>query len=251
MISAIVLAKNEEKNIEKCLDSLSWCDEIIVIDDNSTDKTVELAKKKNAKVVTHAMNGNFAAQRNFGLSKAKGEWVFFIDADERVSSPLWYEIMAETNESNSDIQGYYINRHDTMWGKPLKYGETANIKLLRLARRNAGQWEGHVHEEWKVNGKVMTLKNHLDHYPHATVEEFLQEINFYTDLRAKELFDKNVKSFWWSPIVYPIAKFTINYIFKRGYADGIPGLVFAMLMSFHSFLVRAKLWLLWQKKNND
>lgn len=251
MITAIVLAKDEEKNIGACLDSLTWCDEVIVIDDESTDKTIEIAKKKNVRVITHAMQGNFAAQRNFGLSKAKGEWVLFVDADERVSSPLWYEIMAQTNESNSDISGYYMHRQDTMWGQVLKYGETGTIKLLRLARKHAGQWEGKVHETWKVTGKLSVLKNQLDHYPHETVEDFLKEINFYTDLRANDLFERKVKAYWWSPVIYPIAKFKLNYFLRRGFQDGLPGFVFAMLMSFHSFMVRAKLWLLWQKKPND
>lgn len=251
MISAVVLAKNEEKNIAACLDSLSWCDELLVIDDNSTDKTVDIAKRKGAIVFTRAMDKNFAAQRNFGLRKAKGDWVLYVDADERVSSSLWYEIMAETNESNNDINGYYIKRQDTMWGKVLLHGETGSIKILRLAKRKAGQWDGRVHETWKVPGKVALLKNHLDHYPHETVEEFLIEINFYTDLRAQELFEKKTKIYWWSPIVYPKAKFILNYFIRRGFLDGLPGFVFAMLMSFHSFMVRAKLWLLWQKKTND
>jgi glycosyltransferase involved in cell wall biosynthesis len=251
MISAVVLAKNEEKNITACLESLGWCDEIVVIDDNSTDKTVELAKKKGAKIFSRDMNGNFATQRNFGISKARGDWVLFVDADERISSPLWYEIMAETNEANNDIAGYYINRQDTMWGKVLKYGETGTIRLLRLARRNAGQWEGKVHEVWKVRGKVSHLKNGLDHFPHRTVEEFLREINFYTDIRAAELYEKKVKAYWWSPILYPKAKFVLNYFLRRGFLDGLPGFVFAMLMSLHSFMVRAKLWLLWQKNPHD
>jgi glycosyltransferase involved in cell wall biosynthesis len=247
MISAVVLTKNEEKNIENCLDSLSWCDEIVLIDDNSTDKTVDIAKKKGAKVFDRSMNHNFSTQRNFGLQKAKGDWVLFVDADERVSSALWYEIMQRTNESFNDVSGFYIKRVDTMWGKVLAYGETGNIKLLRLAKKDAGKWEGRVHETWKIEGNKATLKNVLDHFPHATVESFLREINYYTDLRSEELYEKKVKSNWFTIIVYPFSKFVLNYIIKRGFLDGLAGLVFALLMSLHSFLVRSKLWLLWQK----
>lgn len=247
MISAIVLTKNEEKNIEACLDSLSWCDERIVIDDYSEDKTVELAKKKGAKVFSHSLQNDFAEQRNFGLSKAKGDWILFVDADERVSSALWYEIMQHTNESLEDFSGFYVRRLDTMWGKTLRYGETGNSKLLRLARKGAGVWEGKVHEVWKINGKTAMLQNHLDHYPHGTIKEFLQEINFYTDLRAQELFKKKTSVNWFLILAYPKAKFIQNYFFKRGFLDGTPGFVSAMLMSLHSFLVRGKLWLLWEK----
>jgi glycosyltransferase involved in cell wall biosynthesis len=248
MVSAVVLTKNEEKNIKDCLDSISWCDETIVLDDNSTDKTAEIAKKMGAKVFTRALEDDFATQRNYGLEKAKGEWVLFVDADERVNSALWYEIMAITNDPRNEFSGLYIKRQDTMWGKKLEYGETGNIKLLRLAKKDAGKWIGKVHETWRVKGKTFTLKNSLTHYPHQTIKEFLQEINYYTSLRAEELFKKKTKVYWWSIVLYPKAKFVLNYFIKRGILDGLAGLVVALLMSFHSFLVRGKLWLLWQKK---
>jgi glycosyltransferase involved in cell wall biosynthesis len=247
MISAIILTKNEEKNIEACLDSVSWCDEKIVIDDRSVDKTVELAKKKGAKIFTRSMYNNFSDQRNYGLEKAKGDWILFVDADERVSSALWYEIMQHTSESIEDLTGFYIKRQDTMWGKVLKHGETGNITLLRLAKKSTEKWEGRVHEKWNVRGKTEVLKNHLDHFPHQTVAEFLREINFYTDLRAEELFEKKATSNWAAIISYPKGKFFVNYILKAGFLDGLEGFVFALMMSLHSFLVRGKLWLLWQK----
>jgi len=249
MISAIILTRNEEKNIGDCLDSISWCDEKIVIDDHSSDRTVEIAKKKGALVFPRLMENDFADQRNYGLKKAQGDWILFIDADERVSSALWYEIMAHTSEAIEECVGFYIKRQDMMWGKVLKHGETGNISLLRLARKGSGKWEGPVHERWNIKGKTAILKNSLDHFPHQTIAEFLHEINFYTDLRAEELFKKKVKSNWLSIIVYTKAKFFLDYIIKAGFLDGLEGLVFALLMSLHSFLVRGKLWLLWQKDN--
>jgi glycosyltransferase involved in cell wall biosynthesis len=248
MISAVILTKNEEKNIAECLQSLSWCDEILVIDDNSTDKTIALAKKLGATVLTHSLPHDFSAQRNFGLQKAKNEWVLFIDADERVSSALWYEIMASINEPQQLYTGFYFKRVDVIWGKTLSHGELSNLKLLRLAKKDAGRWEGSVHERWKITGKTTVLQNTLLHYPHQTVEEFLREINYYTDLQAKDLYSKKTRVSWWSIIVYPKAKFVVNYFCKAGFLDGMPGLVFALIMSFHSFLTRGKLWLLYQKK---
>ena len=246
MISAVIIAKNEEKDILDCLRSLSWCDEVILVDDNSTDRTVDIAKKTKAKIFSHALGGDFAKQRNYGLEKAKGEWVLFIDADERVSPALWYEIMERTNSLDNYV-GYYVKRKDIMWGKELRYGEVGSIKILRLAKRGVGKWSGKVHETWKVKGKTAILNNSLLHYPHNSVEKFLEEINFYSDLRAKELFSKRKRVFWWSVIIYPKAKFILNYFVRRGFLDGLPGLVFALMMSFHSFLVRGKLWQLWQK----
>ena len=134
-----------------------------------------------------------------------------------------------------------------MWGRELKYGEIGNINLLRLVKKEKGEWVGKVHETLKIKGKVGEFRNPLMHYSHEDITQFLKEINFYTDLRAKELFDKNFKAYWWSIIIYPIGKFILNYVLKRGFLDGLHGLIFAILMSLHSFLVRGKLWLLSQK----
>ncbi|MBI3070130.1 MAG: glycosyltransferase family 2 protein [Candidatus Levybacteria bacterium] len=248
MISAVVLTKNEEKNIVDCLESLAWCDEIIVVDDNSEDRTSEIAQKMGASVFVHSLDKDFSKQRNFALSKAKGEWVLFVDADERAASGLKEEIIHLTtvHDRGKELNGFFIRRRDFMWGKELKHGETGSIKLLRLARKDAGEWEGTVHEKWKIKGRVGELKNPLVHYPHQTIAEFLQEINFYTSLSAKQLYKNGIKVRWFDIILYPKAKFIYNYFIKLGFRDGLPGFIFAILMSFHSFLVRGKLWLLWK-----
>lgn len=258
-ISAVVLAKNEENNIEDCLKSLSWCDEILVIDDNSYDKTAEIAKKAGAKVFTHALNEDFSESRNFGLAKAKNEWVLFIDTDERITTSLREDIKnqisrpkadrpLDENIKNFNLNGFYIKRKDFLWGKELKYGEVGSMRLLRLAKKEKGKWVGKVHEEWKIKGKIGELKNPLMHYPHQSIAEFLKEINFYTDVRSKELYVQDRQTSWFSIILYPFGKFIWNYFFKLGFFDGIEGIIFALMMSFHSFLVRGKLWQLWQKK---
>lgn len=250
-ISAVLLTKNEEKNIEECLKTLSWCDEMVIIDDNSEDRTVELAKKIGATFYIHSLNNDFSTQRNFGLSKAKNEWVLFVDADERITKDLQDEILLSISSQNllkQKMRGFYIKRKDFMWGRELKHGETGNIKLLRLAKKNAGKWEEKVHEKWNIRGKIGELKNPILHYPHQLISEFLKEINFYTDLRAKELYERGEKANILSIILYPKVKFIVNYIFKRGFLDGIFGFIYAIMMSFHSFLVRSKLWLLWRKK---
>lgn len=248
MISAVVLTKNEEDNIRDCLQGLSWCDEIIIIDDNSTDRTIKIAEKANANIYVHPLRGDFSQQRNYGLDKAKGDWVLFVDADERVTPALWYEVMQHTNSSIDSSDGFFIRRVDFMWGRKLMHGETGNIKLLRLAKKNAGKWDGTVHEQWKINGKTITLKNELMHYPHPDVTSFLKEINYYTELRARELHNKKVGVLLPAIILYPVSKFIVNYIIKLGFLDGIPGLISAFMMSFHSFLVRGKLWSLSLKK---
>lgn len=256
-ICAVVLTKNEEKNIIDCIESLSFCDEIIVVDDNSEDRTIEVIeslKNDRIKVYKHALNDDFSKQRNYGLLMAKGDWVLYIDADERISKNLGSEILNLISSQNlleQKMRGFYVRRVDIMWGRELKYGETDNIKLLRLGKKGSGKWEGRVHEEWKIKGSVGELKNPILHYPHQTITDFLSEINFYTDLRAKELYERNIKVHWPSIISYPVGKFFFNYFLKKGFLDGTAGLIVIILMSFHSFLVRGKLWLLWKKDNRE
>ncbi|MDP2585749.1 MAG: glycosyltransferase family 2 protein [Candidatus Levybacteria bacterium] len=249
-ISAIVLTRNEEKNIADCLKNLMWCDESIVIDDNSTDNTVKIAEKSNAKVYSRSLE-SFSNQRNFGITKANGEWLLFVDADERISDALAFEISSVlsnwTSGTENEFKGFYIPRNDIIWGKELKYGESG-IKLLRLAKKNYGNWIGKVHEKWIIDGKVGLLKNSIIHYPHQSAAAFLKEVNDYTELRAQELYAEKREVSWLSIVIYPIGKFINNFILKKGFLDGEKGLIVAIIMSFHSFLVRGKLWSMWNKK---
>lgn len=250
--SVVILTKNEEANILDCLAVLDKVEDIIIVDDFSQDRTAEIIQNLNDKRIRffkHSLNSDFSEQRNFGLSKAKNEWVLFIDADERVSYELLSEVEEVTSSKNfSFISGYEVKRVDTMWGHTLKYGETGNIYLLRLARKNKGEWVGKVHERWNIKGKVGKLKNSLAHYPHPTIKEFLMEIDYYSTIRAEELHRKGVHTNAFLVIAYPKAKFIHNFFIKLGFMDGIPGLVFALIMSLHSFFVRGKLYLLNNKK---
>lgn len=245
MITAIVLTKNEEKNIVDCLERLLFCDEVLVVDDNSDDRTVEIAKKMKAKVIKHSLDNNFSKQRNYALEVAKNDWILFIDADERVSSALAGEIIQVTAENKYD--GFFIKRVDTIWGKRLRYGEAGSAWRLRLAKKTAGKWAGVVHEGWFIYGRVGELSNELDHFPHQRVEEFVKEINYYTTLRALELHKNGTIVHWYDIILYPKLKFLRNFFLRLGFLDGLPGFIFALIMSFHSFLVRGKLWKLNQK----
>jgi len=246
MLSGVVLTKNEEQNIKDCLSCLSFCDEILVVDDNSTDGTVKIAEKLGARVLKRPMENDFSSQRNFGLEEAKGDWILFIDADERVSEELANEIKKEINQSSS-YNGFYFKRIDFFINKWLKHGEIGSVRILRLARKNAGKWQRSVDEIWKIKGKTKTLKNPLLHYSHPSLSSFLQSINERSSLNARQFYKENKKvSFidW----LKPVAKFIWNYFFLFGFLDGISGFVFAVLMSFHSFLTRGKLYLLWKKE---
>lgn len=255
MISAIVLVKNEEKNIVDSLESVLFCNEIIIVDDDSTDRTVEIAERYKSdhdkiKIYKRKLNGDFSAQRRFAIDKAINDWIFFVDADERISKELAEEINEKITPSTR-LGGYLIKRIDHMWGRDLLHGETGNIYLLRLFNKTKGDLKGKVHEVWQTKEEVGKLLNPMMHYPHPTISQFLREINFYSDLRARELYEKRVKSNFFTIILYTKGKFFKNYLLKRGFLDGTAGFVHAVLMAFHSFLVRGKLYLLWQKKDTS
>lgn len=246
-LTAVILTRNEESNIKECINCLDFCDEVVIIDDNSSDKTTDLAVKSGAKVYKRSLGNNFATQRNFGLRKAQGKWVLFIDADERVTEDLRNEIVQITNDPLVNYLGCYLKRVDYIWGKKLKHGETANIKLLRLARRNVGKWERRVHEVWGVEGKTRKLKNPLMHYPHPTLVDFIASANNMSSLHAKANLEEGKKSSLIKIIIWPTGKFISNFIFKIGFLDGVQGFIVALVMSFHSYLAWSKLWFLQRK----
>ena len=248
MISAFVLSHNDQDSIARTLKSLIWCDEIVVIDDFSTDATVSIVRKYTPNVYEHHLNDDFAAQRNFALTKVKGEWVFFVDSDEVVSDDLAKEIQESLE---IDCDGFYLRRQDWLFGKQLRHGETGKVRLLRLAKKKAGTWERAVHEVWNVCGIIVELSHPLDHFPHPDVAQFIDEINRYSTINARYLYAQNVHVSWWHIIAYPKVKFFVDYFWYLGFLDGTAGAVVALMMSFHSFLTRAKLYLLWHTKRKQ
>lgn len=259
MISAVILTKNEEGNIIKCLESLFWCDEIIIIDDFSEDRTTEKIMNYESgirdinkyKIFQRRLNNDFAGQRNFGLKKAQGDWVIFVDADEIVTDLLKNEVIEVTQKraTTQSYNGYYIRRDDYFMGRWLMYGESASVKFLRLAKKNSGKWEGVVHEKWAVSGNIKTLANPILHYPHPTISSFIKKINLYSNIVAQSWKEQGREIESWEIVIYPFGKFIQNYFIRLALLDGIPGLILTMIMSLHSFLARSKYWLMTHQKN--
>jgi glycosyltransferase involved in cell wall biosynthesis len=245
MITAIVLTHNNGQTIQITLESLLWCDELLIIDDYSVDNTLIVAKRYPVKIIQHHLKDDFAAQRNFALGQAKGSWILFVDSDEVVPESLQNEIKRKIRDG--DVSGYYIKRRDYLFNQELKYGETANVQLLRLAKKDAGRWVRPVHEVWEIKKQTSVLNNLLLHYPHPTVGQFLSDINTYSTRNAQYLFSKNTHISCFSVATYPTGKFIQNYLLRLGFLDKTPGIILAIMMSFHSFLTRAKLYLLWSK----
>jgi len=247
--SAVVLTRNEEKNIKECLESISFCDEVIVVDDDSTDKTLNIAKKMGAKTFSRGMNENYGKQCNYGLKKASGDWIFFIDADERVSKKLREEIINKL--SNREIvkqySGFSVKRKDKLLDKWLRFGEVGTFRSIRLVKKGSGKWMRRVHVWFKLKGSVGKLKNPLQHFPHPTLNEFIRSINRWSSWHARANNEEGKKSNLFKIILFPVFKFFQNYIFRLGFLDGMHGFIHALLMSFHSFLAWSTLWINEQK----
>ena len=249
MISAVVLTHNSAATLASALKSLAFANEVLVIDDHSTDQTLEIAKSYKAIVTTHTLGDDFAEQRNLGLQLARHEWVLFVDSDEVVPDALAKELM-QVSSAPSEVQGYMVKREDILWGKVLRHGETENVRLLRFAKKDAGVWVQPVHEVWQVKGLIGNLSTSLLHTPHPTVTEFLASINRYSTIRAQYLYKQKTSIPLWHVAAYPMAKFFVNYVLRLGFLDGTQGAIVAIMMSFHSYLVRSKLWLLTYKSKN-
>lgn len=242
MLTGVVLTKNSASTLPSCLKSLSFCDHLLIVDDGSTDDTAKVAAKFSARLVKHPLSKDFSAQRNFALSQVKSGWVLFIDSDEVVSHYLQSEIKLAI--SRNTCQAFSLRRIDHLWGRPLRFGDTGNIYLTRLAKVESGHWHGRVHEVWATTSHPCRLKNPLYHYPHPTLYSFLHSQNVYSTFRAEELYHSGYRANLLQVIFYPVAKFVYLYFIKLGFLDGTAGFIHAGVMSFYTFLVRSKLSLL-------
>jgi|YelNatPaOPRAMG01_1025707.scaffolds.fasta_scaffold39083_2 glycosyltransferase involved in cell wall biosynthesis len=243
-ISSIIIAKNEEQNIKRCIESLLNCiDEIIVLIDSSTiDKTLEIVKsfeKIKYEVVTWQ---GYSKTKQYGISLASNNWIFWIDADEAVTPELNNEIN-ELKTSNPSCNAFSIPRKAYFLGRWIKHGGWYPARVTRLFNKTKIKFsEKGVHEGLIVNGKSCELKNDLLHFTDPSIRHYFEKFNNYTSLAAKEL-DKELKKFSVSDIVFrPAFMFFKMYFLKMGFLDGIQGFILAVFSSAYVFTKYCKLW---------
>lgn len=239
-ISAVIITRNEEYNIIDCIQTLDFVDEILVIDAGSGDKTVSLAKKYTKKVFFHNWNG-YAAQKNYGISRAKNDWILSIDADERVSEELKSELL------NLDFKtdGYLLPIKNYFLGRWLKYGGQYPDYHLRLFRKSKGKFtygSKDVHELVRMDqGKIAKLKYPMLHYSYNSVSAYFHKYNSYTYLEANGRFCRKIQPSWYGVFVRPVNRFIKWYIIKLGFMDGIRGLIFHVFSAVYIFTAELKL----------
>jgi len=240
-ISVALSVFNEEKNIERCLKSLSFADEIIVVDNGSTDRTVELAKKFTQKIYNQKNDpSKIDIQKNLGFDKATGDWILSIDADEEVSPALAEELK---NEAGS-FDGYFIPRKNIIFGKWIEHSGWYPDFQLRLFKKGMGKFtKTHVHESLTLDGKAGYLKEEIIHHNYDTVSQFLKRaINVYVPSETQNYVDKGYVFSYSDAIKFPLKEFLSRYFSREGYKDGFHGLMLAMLMAFYHFLIFVNLW---------
>ncbi|MCU7550856.1 glycosyltransferase family 2 protein [Chitinophagaceae bacterium LB-8] len=248
-VSAVIITYNEEHILNKTLSQLWWCDEIIIIDSGSTDKTVEICKQFGCKIFTRTFNG-YGEQKKYGVSNAKNDWILCLDADEVLSGPLIEEINTELSKNEMIFAGFEIPRTLVYVNKPFRYGKEANDLIIRLFNRNKGGWDGSiVHEKMILKGKLGKLSKHIFHYSYFSYAQHLNKINEYSSLGATKLLQKNkYKSRLIVTLAIPF-NFFKYYILHRNFLNGFHGLAWAILSTLSHFLKYAKLYEL--KKNKD
>jgi (heptosyl)LPS beta-1,4-glucosyltransferase len=242
---AVVLTLNEEKHIADCLQSLTWCDAVVVWDSFSTDRTCQLAQEKGALVVQHPFRG-YGSQRQAAMDTIAARWILFVDADERVTPALAQEIRTVIGEQ-PNVVGWWAPRHNYIFGKVILHTGWYPDYQLRLVRPDRGRWVPgrEVHELAVLDGSAGHLQNVLIHYNYDSLRQFVAKQSKYTVYDVEILFRQGQRPKIWSPISMPIRHFKWRYITMAGYRDGWHGLWLSLLMSYYEgrkYLALGALW---------
>lgn len=242
-LSVVISAYNEEHMISDCLRSVEWADEIILVDNQSTDKTKEIARSFGAKVITKPNNAMLNVNKNVGFTHASYDWILNLDADERIPINLKEEIL-KTIRSESAYEGYKIPRKNIIFGKWIQHGLWWPDYQIRLFKKNKGKFPCvHVHEYIQIDGAIGELKTPFIHENYQSVSQYITKLNtIYTENEVELKIKDGYKFHWRDAIRFPLSDFLSIYFSKEGYKDGLHGLILALFQSIYSLVVFAKLW---------
>lgn len=247
MISTVIITKNEESNIQECLESCKWVDEIIIVDAESTDDTVALAKAYTNKVYIRAWH-SYADAKNFGIDQARGKWILCLDADERLTVDLSTEIKLAIK--NDQYDAYRVPRLTYFCGKAMKHGGCYPDWQLRLFKKEKGRFANvKVHEgiEMLNQNENGYLKNHLLHYSYKTMSQYWGKFNRYTSLSAQEKYSRGKKFRFYYLFTLPWQMF-YRLVLRCGLLDGMLGIFYHVFSAMATFVKYVKLWELERKR---
>jgi glycosyltransferase involved in cell wall biosynthesis len=240
-LTVTVITRNEAGNIDAALSSVSWADEIIVVDAESTDGTADIARRYTPHVDVRPWPG-YSAQKNYAASRASNDWILSLDADERVTPELAGEIRTVL-AAGAQARGYRMPRLTWYLGRWIRSTDWYPDYQLRLYDRRAGRWNGRrVHESVQLEGTAGRLRHPLRHYAYRDISHHLATIDRYTTLAAEQWASEGRGASLAGIALHPPLAFLRNYVLRRGFADGAPGLLVSALNSYYVFLKLAKLW---------
>jgi glycosyltransferase involved in cell wall biosynthesis len=240
-VTVTIITLDEAAHIADALDSAAWADEIVVVDSGSSDNTLAIARAKGARTETRAWTG-YVDQKNFAASLANNDWIFSLDADERIPSALASEVRAllSTEPTRS---GYRVPRVTYHLGRWVRTTDFYPDYQMRLYDRRKAMWRGrYVHESVTVDGPSGQLTTELEHYSYRNLSDHLDRINAYTTLAARQMHESGRRTHAFDLLVHPPAAFLRNYILRRGFLDGTAGLTLSIVNAYSVFLKFAKLW---------
>lgn len=241
-ISVVLSVRNEEMKFARTLEALQWADEIIVIDNESTDQTAAIARKYGATVYKVKNTLMLNTNKNFGFTRARSDWILSLDGDEVIPDELKREIKDKI--SNPEMSGYWIPRKNIIFGKWIQHGLWWPDKQLRLFRRGKGKFPcKHIHEYITVDGPTNDLIMPMVHFNYESVSQFIRKMDeIYSKNEAKNHIASGYHVVWFDAIRFPMSDFVKTYFAQGGYKDGLHGLVLSMLQAFYAFIVFVKLW---------
>lgn len=240
-ISATLITNNEEANVEEALQSLAWADEIVVADSGSTDATVEICRRYTDRVFKRAWTG-FVDQKNYVVERASHDWIISLDADERIGPELAREI-EQLRRAGFRHAGYRIPRVAFFMGRWVRHGDWYPDHQLRLFDRRRGRWRGgRVHESVQVEGTPGILRGEIQHYTYRSLSDYLRRLETYSTLAAQDYQQRGKKASLPKLVGNPCLTFLKAYLLKRGFLDGAPGLMVAVMGAVSVFFKYAKLY---------
>lgn len=244
-ISAIINTWNEEKNIKRCLESIKWVDEVIIVDMYSQDKTVDIAKKFGVKTFSHKYTFYVEPARNFALSKATGDWILIIDADEEIPPGL-AKIIKGLTQNHQGLTYFRLPRKNIIFGKWLKYSRWWPDYNIRFFKKGCVQWSEKIHSVPLTRGIGNDLEakeaNAIIHHHYQSVSQYLERMNRYTGIQAEELIKTGYKFRWQDMLKKPMGEFLSRFFVGKAYKDGLHGLVLALLQAFSEMAKYVKVW---------
>ena len=241
-ITAIIPTLNEEIHIADAIKSVSFADEIIVIDSYSIDETIEIAEQFNVKIIKRKFD-DFSSQKNFAIEQARYDWIYILDADERVTLEVEKEILNAVKNPNGNV-GFFVRRSFYFAGKKIKYSGWQRDKVVRLFLKEHCKYQGVVHETITAKGKLGFFKHKIDHYGYKNYDHFIFKIHQYGELKAKQLHASGKRVNLFHIFVKPIFRVFSHFVLKRGFLDGYTGLILSITQGYAVLTRYVKLWLL-------